>query len=109
MRNLHTLVKKNHLRGIPDVKLDMNRPCAACEAGKLAKKHHSSKTVMATTRTLEILPMDLFGPQNYASFSGSHYGLVIVDNFSRYTWVFFLEDKTCTQDILNSFAKKAQN
>jgi len=67
MRNLQTLVKKNHLRGIPDVKFDKDRLCAACEAGKLAKKHHSSKTVMTTTRPLEILHMDLFGPQNYAS------------------------------------------
>lgn len=53
--------------------------------------------------------MDLYGPQNYASFGGSHYGLVIVDDFSRYTWVFFLEEKTCTQDIFKRFAKKAQN
>ena len=35
--------------------------------------------------------------------------MVIVDDFSRYTWVFFLEEKTCTQDIFKSFAKKAQN
>ena len=109
MRNLQTLVKKNHLCGIPDVKFDKNCLYAACEAGKLAKKHHSSKTVMTTTRPLEILHMDLFGPQNYASFRGNHYGLVIVDDSSHYTWVFFLEDKTCTQDIFKSFAKKAQN
>jgi hypothetical protein len=37
---------------------------------------------MTTTRPLEILHMDLFGPQNYASFGASHYGLVIVDDFS---------------------------
>jgi hypothetical protein len=102
-------VKKNHLRGIPKVKFDKDRLYGACEAGKLAKKHHSSKTVMTTARPLEILHMDLFRPQNYSSFGDSHYGLVIVDYFSRYTWVFFLEDKTCTQDIFKRFAKKAQN
>ena len=48
MRNFQTLVKKNHLCGIPDVKFDKDRLCAACEAGKLAKKHHSSKKVMTT-------------------------------------------------------------
>jgi hypothetical protein len=109
MRNLQTLVRKNHLRGIPDVKFDKDRLCGACEAGKLAKKHHSSKTVMTTTRPLEILHMDLVGPHNYSSFDGSYYGLVIVDDFSWYTWVFFLEDKTCTQDIVKRFTKKAQN
>src|SRR5215216_2281067 len=86
MRNLQTLVKKNHLRGIPDVKFDKDHLCVACEAGKLAKKHHSSKTIMTTTRPLVILHTDLFVPQNYASFGGSHYGLVIVDGFSCYTW-----------------------
>ena len=88
MRNLQTLVKKNHLHGIPDVKFNKDRLCSACEASKLAKKHHSSKIVMTITTSLEILHMDLFGPQNYASLGCSHYGLVIVDDLSRYTWVF---------------------
>ena len=61
MRNLQTLVKKNHLHGIPNVKFNKDRLCPACEARKLAKKHHSSKTVLTTTRPLEILHMDLFG------------------------------------------------
>uniref|UniRef100_A0A8R7TG16 GAG-pre-integrase domain-containing protein n=1 Tax=Triticum urartu TaxID=4572 RepID=A0A8R7TG16_TRIUA len=96
MRNLQTLVKKNHLRTIPDVKFDKDHICAACEASKLAKKHHSSKIVITTTRPLEIHHMDFFSPQNYASSGGSHYGLVIVDDLSHYTWVFFFKDKICT-------------
>jgi hypothetical protein len=41
--------------------------------------------------------MDLFGPVAYLSIGGSKYGLVIVDDFSRFTWVFFLQDKSETQ------------
>ena len=52
--------------------------------------------------------MDLFGPQNYASLGDNKYGLVIVDDFSRYTWVFFLYDKSKVVDIFTSFAKRAQ-
>src|SRR3954464_10139567 len=63
---------------------------------------------MTTTRPLELLHMDLFGPQNYASLGGNKYGLVIVDDFSRYTWVFFLDDKSKVYDIFTSFAKRAQ-
>src|SRR4051812_26798745 len=63
---------------------------------------------MTTTRPLELLHMDLFGPQNYASLGGNKYGLVIVDDFSRYTWVFFLDDKSKVLDIFTSFAKRAQ-
>src|SRR3954467_4701815 len=82
--------------------------CSACEAGKITKKHHSAKTIMTTTRPLELLHMDLFGPQNYASLGGNKYGFVIVDDFSRYTWVFFLDDKSKVVDIFKSFAKRAQ-
>jgi hypothetical protein len=75
-------VKKNHLRRILGVKLNKDRLYGACEARKLVKKHHLSKIVMTTTRPLEILHVDLFGPQNYASFIGNHYGLVIANDFS---------------------------
>jgi hypothetical protein len=45
--------------------------------------------------------MDRFGPVAYLSIGGSKYGLVIVDDFSRFTWVFFLQDKSETQGTLN--------
>ena len=63
---------------------------------------------MTTTRWLELLHTDLFGPQNYASLGGNKYGLVIVDDFSRYTWVLFLDDKSKVFDIFKAFAKRDQ-
>ena len=53
--------------------------------------------------------MDLFGPVAYISIGGNKYGLVIVDDYSRFTWVFFLSDKGETQEILKKFIKRAQN
>jgi transposase InsO family protein len=53
--------------------------------------------------------MDLFGPVAYLSIRGSKYGLVIVDDFSRFTWVFFLQDKSKTQGTLKRFLRQAQN
>jgi transposase InsO family protein len=64
---------------------------------------------MTTTRPLELLHMDLFGPVAYLSIRGSKYGLVIVDDFSRFTWVFFLQDKSETQGTLKRFLRRAQN
>jgi transposase InsO family protein len=58
---------------------------------------------------LEMLHMDLFGPVAYLSIGGSKYGLVIVDDFSRFTWVFFLQDKSETQGTLKRFLRRAQN
>jgi hypothetical protein len=64
---------------------------------------------MTTDRLLELLHMDLFGPIAYISIDGSKYCLVIVDDYSRFTWVFFLQEKSQTQETLKGFLRQAQN
>jgi transposase InsO family protein len=70
---------------------------------------HQSKNVMTTSRPLELLHMNLFEHVAYLSIGGSKYGFVIVDDFFRFTWVFFLQDKSETQGILKHFLRRAQN
>jgi transposase InsO family protein len=53
--------------------------------------------------------MDLFSPTTYRSIGGNTYCLVIVDDYSRYTWVFFLHDKSITCDIFKTFVRRAEN
>ena len=50
-----------------------DRPCAACQAGKQVGSTHHNKNVMTTSRALELLHMDLFGPVAYLSIGGSKY------------------------------------
>jgi hypothetical protein len=107
MKNLHNLLKGEHVLGLTNVTFEKDRPCAACQAGKQVESSHHSKNVMTTSRPLELLHMDLFGPVAYLSIGGSKYGLVIVDDFSRFTWVFFLQDKTETQGTLKRFLRRA--
>jgi transposase InsO family protein len=64
---------------------------------------------MTTTRPLKMLHMNLFGPIAYISIGGNKYDLVIVDDYSRFTWVFFLQDKSETQEVLKKFLRRAQN
>jgi transposase InsO family protein len=64
---------------------------------------------MTTDRPLELLHMDLFGPIAYISIGGGKYYLVIVDDYSRFTWVFFLQEKSQTQETLKRFLRRAQN
>jgi hypothetical protein len=64
---------------------------------------------MTTDRPLELLHMDLFGLIAYISIGGSKYCLVIVDDYSRFTWVFFLQEKSQTQETLKRFLRRAQN
>jgi hypothetical protein len=53
--------------------------------------------------------MDIFGHVAYLNIGGSKYGLVIVDDYSRFTWVYFLQDKYETQGTLNRFLRRVQN
>ena len=64
---------------------------------------------MSTARVLDLLHMDLFGPTTYKSLGGNLYCLMIVDDYSRYTWVFFLHDKSKVASCFKKFAKRAQN
>jgi hypothetical protein len=56
-----------------------------------------------------MLHMDLFGPIAYISIGGNKYDLVVIDDYSCFTWVFFLQDKSETQEVLKKFLKRAQN
>ncbi|WVZ88060.1 hypothetical protein U9M48_034614 [Paspalum notatum var. saurae] len=94
MSTLKKVMKKDLVRGLKDITFEKDKLCSACQAGKQVANTHPSKTFMSTSRPLELLHMDLFGPTTYTSIGGNNYGFVIVDDFSRYTWVYFLEDKT---------------
>ncbi|KAK1618716.1 hypothetical protein QYE76_024233 [Lolium multiflorum] len=76
--------------------------------GKQLKKKHPIKSIVTTSRPLELLHLDLFGPSHYDTLGGSKYGLVIVDDYSRYSWVFLLKSKDETHREFITFAKKAQ-
>jgi transposase InsO family protein len=60
---------------------------------------------MTTTRPLEMLYIDLFGPVAYISINSNKYGLIIIDDYSRFTWVLFLQDKSETQEVLKKFLR----
>jgi transposase InsO family protein len=83
--------------------------CSACKAGKQVRVHHPHKNIMMTERPLELFHMDLFDPIAYVSINGSKYCPVIVDDYSRFTWMFFLQEKSQTQEILKKFLRRAQN
>jgi hypothetical protein len=109
MRNLHKLQKEDHILGLMNVTFEKDRSCGACKVGKQVKAPHPVKNIMTTIRPLEMLHMDLFGPIAYISIDGNNYSLIIFDDYSYFTWVFFLQDKDETQELLKKFLKRAQN
>ncbi|KAK1604765.1 hypothetical protein QYE76_028438 [Lolium multiflorum] len=80
----------------------------ACVEGKMHDSPHPSKTIISSKRILELLHVDLFGPVTHASLGAKKHCLVIVDDYSRYTWVYFLKTKDETQQIFIDFATEVQ-
>jgi hypothetical protein len=93
MRNLHKLQKDGHIFGLANIVFEKDRPCGACQARKQVVTHHHAKNIMTTTRPLKMLHIDLFGPIAYISIGGNKYDLVIVDDYSHFTWLFFCKIK----------------
>nr|GEW48678.1 hypothetical protein [Tanacetum cinerariifolium] len=83
---INNLVKNNLVHGLPMMKFEKDHLCSACEQGKIHRKHHKSKSAFASNKPLYLLYMDLGGPIRVQNINGKRYVLVVVDDYSRYTW-----------------------
>ncbi|GJZ12618.1 retrovirus-related pol polyprotein from transposon TNT 1-94 [Tanacetum coccineum] len=108
IRLIQSLASKELVRNLPKLKFDQHF-YDACKMGKKAHASHKAKNVVSTTRCLGLLHIDLFGPSVVRSYGGNRYTLVIVDDYSRYTWTRFLKDKTEAFDQFKIFSRKIQN
>ncbi|GJU03563.1 retrovirus-related pol polyprotein from transposon TNT 1-94 [Tanacetum coccineum] len=77
--------------------------------GKQAHASHKAKNMVSTKRCLELLHMDLFGPSAIKSYGGNLYTLVVVDDYSRYTWTRFLKTKNEAFEKFEILSRKIQN
>ena len=80
-----------------------------CQLGKQTKSSHPKVNLVATSRPLELLHVDLMGPTRTESVGGKRYIMVVVDNFSRYSWVEFLREKSEECDKMERLCKRLQN
>nr|GEW50927.1 hypothetical protein [Tanacetum cinerariifolium] len=108
-KNINKLVKDNLVRGLPSKCFKNDQTCVACLKGKQHKVSFKSKIQNSISQPLFMLHMDLFGPTYVSSIMHKKYCLVITDDFSRFTWVFFLETKDETSRILKSFITEIEN
>jgi hypothetical protein len=81
------------LRGLPFLKFKSNLVCAPCRHGKMIASSHSSVNTVIIEQPGQLLHMDIVSPSQVRSMGGKWYVLVIVDDYSHYFWVFFLESK----------------
>ncbi|WVZ70238.1 hypothetical protein U9M48_018918, partial [Paspalum notatum var. saurae] len=81
------------IRGLPKLKAEKDLVCHPCRHGKMVAASHTPMSQVMTSYPGELLHMDIVGPTRVASVSGKWYVLVVVDDFSRISWVFFMEFK----------------
>ncbi|GJY36760.1 putative ribonuclease H-like domain-containing protein [Tanacetum coccineum] len=108
-KNLNRLVKGNLVRGLPTKLFQNDHTCVACLKGKQHKASCKAKLVSSISHTLQLLHMDLFGPTSVRSVNHKTYCLVITDDFSRFSWTFFLRTKDETSAILKDFIRQIEN
>ncbi|GJU14143.1 putative ribonuclease H-like domain-containing protein [Tanacetum coccineum] len=102
-KNLNKLVKGNLVRGLPSKVFKNDHTCVACHKGKQHRASCKAKLERLITKPLHTLHMDLFGPTSVKSINHASYCLVITDDCTRFSWVFFLASKDETSGILQTF------
>ncbi|KAJ9567364.1 hypothetical protein OSB04_003330 [Centaurea solstitialis] len=107
-RYIDKIVKHQLVSGIPLIKFEQEEMCPGCEKGKMKRASHPPKPEQGSKSPLSLLHMDLCGPMKYQSLAGRKYILVIVDDFSRYTWTKFLKTKDETSSLIINFIKAVQ-
>ncbi|GJS13313.1 putative ribonuclease H-like domain-containing protein [Tanacetum coccineum] len=108
-KNLNKLVKGNIVRGLPSKVFKNDHTCVACQKGKQHRASCKAKLERIVSEPLKILHMDLFGPTFVKSIDHACYCLIITDDSTRFSWVFFLASKDETSSIIQSFIRKIEN
>nr|GEW14813.1 Gag-Pol polyprotein [Tanacetum cinerariifolium] len=105
---INDLARKDVVRGLPRLKFEQDHLCSACQLGKRKKNSHKPKSENTVIEVLHTLHMYLYGPMRVQSINGKKYILVIVDDYSRITWIKFLRSKDETPEFVTKFLTQIQ-
>ncbi|GJZ04059.1 retrovirus-related pol polyprotein from transposon TNT 1-94 [Tanacetum coccineum] len=105
---INDLARKDLVRGLPRLKFEKDHLCSTCQLGKSKKHTHTPKTKNTNLEVLNTLHMGLCGPMRVQTINEKKYILVIIDDYSRFTWVKFLGSKDETSEFVIKFLKQIQ-
>lgn len=108
-KHLMTLASSGSVRGIPKLMTKVVEVCPPCQFGKQKCESHSLKQAIRTGQIMELLHMDLMGPMQIESVGGKKYIFVCVDDFSRYTWIDLIREKSDTFNVFEKLCLRLQN
>ena len=103
------VLKLEAVVGLPNFGKIEKNICGSCQLGKQTKSSHPEVNVVATSCSLELLHVHLMGPTRTESMGGKRYIMVVLDDFSRYSWVEFLREKSEACDKMERLCKRLQN
>ena len=109
MNHLNKLILKESFEGLPKLKFMKDGLCDSCKKGKQSRVSFKAKNMISTFTLLELLHLDLFGTSRTMSIGENYYTLVIVNNYSRFTWTLFLSLKNNAFKAFCKLAKLIQN
>ncbi|KAJ9552490.1 hypothetical protein OSB04_016535 [Centaurea solstitialis] len=107
-KDMNKLVSKRLVSGLPETRLSKDTLCSVCEQGKMKRSSHPLKMETNCKNPLDMIHMDLCGPMRVESLARKNYMLVLIDEFSRFTWFEFLRAKFDTTDRIIAFIKRIQ-
>ncbi|GJT99314.1 retrovirus-related pol polyprotein from transposon TNT 1-94 [Tanacetum coccineum] len=96
---INHLARHGLVRGLPKLKFEKDHLCSACAMGKSKKKPHKPKSEDTNQEKLYLLHMDLCGPIRVASVNEKKYILVIINDYSRFTWIKCLRTDNGTEFV----------
>ncbi|GJT93135.1 retrovirus-related pol polyprotein from transposon TNT 1-94 [Tanacetum coccineum] len=103
---INDIERKDLVRGLPRLKFEKDHLCSACQLGKSKKFSYKPKSENTIMEVLHTLYMDLCGPMRVQSINGKKYILVIIDDYSKFTWVKFLRSKDETLEFVIKILKQ---
>jgi GAG-pre-integrase domain/Integrase core domain len=106
---IKNVIKLEAVRGLPIKKMELDHLCDACVKGKQTKSSFKAKDMVSTSQPLQLIHIDFFGPINVPSLGKKRSVCIIVDDYSRYTWVIFLSQKSDTYVNFVEYYNRVEN
>ena len=108
-KHLSIVSKHKSVSVIPKLSRMSNVVCRPCQLGKQMKVKHPGTQTSVTSRPLELLYLDFMGPTRTESLGGNRYIMVVVDDFTRYTWIILLRSKSDAPEHIKTLCTRLQN
>jgi hypothetical protein len=110
--NFDHLIKIKHIeaiKGIPRISKPQDFLCKPCQVGKLTRTQFKSKSSTSTKKPLQFVHMDLCVPSRQEGMGKENYFMLIIDDYSRLTWVSFLKEKAEAFEKFKIFKALTEN